>query len=507
MWIKTDNKDDNFVVTYRRLSKIATQLPYVSPESDTAQDFIHNWIRLAQQALLSVNLFGLRLLLIKLEKLIATIPEWETVLLEFQGRLALITSQNRLAYECFQNQLSLAKAKGDTKAICQAQLGVGECLIAQLQYNKAEAVLENILWSCEKTCTACDYALLKVQIYNQFGRLYHLRKQWQLSNKYLLQALQISPHITNVANFLVAQEESRSYRWLAMNHQPFRQWDNAEKYLQRSLDLSNQNHDVLGIMEANIQLGAVYYQKGFYDTALICFEGGLAISEQMGYLPMLAQGFYYKALAYIAMDRIKDALEMGQKSLETSLQLNQPEAMSRAYHCLGQIYKILNKKDKALESYLKALELYNPESYYPQWVELLSEAGDFLLSLPNINDYWEKALACYRQAIGLVEAEEKLDYLATLMGRMGRAFTRIKGVEGLEDALRCYRVQLRLAGDLDSPNLPMAEAVALRVQAFMGMQRISALQGNRKINPNAELIKFYYEAFKTNAPSQSVALG
>jgi tetratricopeptide (TPR) repeat protein len=494
MWITNSNTDNHFVASYRRLSELAHDVPVLTNNPQNAQAFIEEWETLTRLALRSANLFGLRLLILKLQKIITNFPEWQTVLLYYQGQLNLITSQNTKAEQSFQQQYELAQQRNEPKAICLALLGLAESFIAQLQFNKAEAVLEKSLAICPQKREDWDNAILWVQVYNQFGRLYHLRKQWQLSENTLLKALELVRQLSQPGSLLLAREEAFCYRWLGINCQPRRRWDKAEHYLEISLNLSHHSQDVLGVVEAKIQLGAVYYQKGHYDTALICFEGGLAISEQLGYLPMIAQAFYYKGRAYLATGKKADALEMAQKALETGLSLNQAEAISRAYHFLGQIYNNMGRHEKALENYLKALEMFNPQSYYPQWVELLVEAGDFLLSLPDKNGYWEQALECYRRAIDLVEAEEKLDYLATLMGRMGRAFTRLKGLDGVGDAMRCYRLQLRLAGDLDSPDLPVAEAVALRLEAFMGMQRCSALQSNRNLNPTADPLTLYFEA-------------
>ncbi len=52
-------------------------------------------------------------------------------------------------------------------------------------------------------------------------------------------------------------------------------------------------------------------------------------------------------------------------------------------------------------------------------------------------------------------------------------------LEGMKDASRSYRIQLQLAGDLDSVVLPSAVAVAMRVEALMGLQRCTALQVNK----------------------------
>jgi tetratricopeptide (TPR) repeat protein len=507
MRLEKFNSDNWFVTAFRRLSLIATELPTLSENSGIAQNYIQEWKRLAEQAYLNANLFGLRLLLLKLRSLLNQFPQWEIIFLQFQGYVALTTSQNKPAQECFQKQYNLAKIRADKPAMGQALLGLAQSLIAQLEFDKAKVVLEKCLSTGEEFRNSREYTLIHLQSYNQLGRLYHLHKKWQIAEEYLTKALALLRQTHPNNQPLLAREEATVYRWLGVNQQPYRRWDIAENYLKISLDLSNQNRDVLGIVEANIQLGIVYYQKGYYDTAIICFEGGLAISEQLGYLPMLAQGYYHKARAYIALNKLADALELTQKSLEISLTLDHPESIALAYYCLGQIYKLSNKPSKAIEAYQNAVRGFNPDSYYPQWVELLAEVGDFLLDLPDKNGYWDIALDCYRRATKLVEQEEKLDYLATLLGKMGRAFTRIKGVEGLEDALRCYRLQLRLAGNLDSPNIPVAEAVALRVQAFMGMQRISALQGNRKVNPDANLIKTYYEAYKAENKDATLALG
>jgi hypothetical protein len=107
--------------------------------------------------------------------------------------------------------------------------------------------------------------------------------------------------------------------------------------------------------------------------------------------------------------------------------------------------------------------------------------GDYLLQLhqgsdqENISGYWQEALQCYRAAIVIIENNSELYYLAPLLGKMAWALLKLEGLAGLNEAMRCFRLQLNLLGDIASPFFEAEDAIIQRAQAVNGLQICAAL--------------------------------
>jgi tetratricopeptide (TPR) repeat protein len=477
--------DKHFLEAFRTLSKVARAIPNTAPNSEAAQHFIEEWQKLAEQAVLIGNLYSLRLLLDSLRKLTKYHPEWQTILCRYTGRLAWISGDYQQAYHYFKLQLLLAQAQGEVADTITAQLDLAEVLLSQSQFSMIEILLKQGLEAGYEH----HLELKQIQILNRLGRFYHHQQHWEISQSYLEQAftlLQAVKEVSETTSLELILEEAFTYHWQGANHLATRQWRAAEIALWRSLNLSNRHRNVLGIIETLLKLGMVYHQDNHHDSAMFCFNGSLAICEQLHYLPILLQAYYHKALTYCKFGHYQEALQPAQRAVEIGLETEQTEWLARAFYNLGQIYHHLKESKLALACHLKAAELYQTTYHQPQWIETLVGVGNFLLSLYDQSAYWEQALDCYRKAIHLMETNQKLEHLAPVVGKMARAFTKVSGLAGLDDAARCYRLQLQLAGDLDSVELPPEIAVAMRVEALTGILCCTGLKINQLRLPAPE---------------------
>jgi tetratricopeptide (TPR) repeat protein len=244
------------------------------------------------------------------------------------------------------------------------------------------------------------------------------------------------------------------------------------------LQIRYKYHDLLGIVESMLKLGAVYQQLEQQDRALTCFEGSLAICQQLHCLPLSLQAYYFKASAYFSLGRYKEGLAPARTAVDIGLRLKQSDWLARAYYILGSIYNKTGDIKASINCHIEAAKLYQEDDDNPFWIEILIGLGDFLLAVPEQPELWERALNCYRLAINVIEKNQQLEYLAPALGKIARAFLKVKGLDGVEDAARCYRLQLQLAGDLESTVLPVSVAVALRVEALTGIQVCASLRSN-----------------------------
>jgi tetratricopeptide (TPR) repeat protein len=326
---------------------------------------------------------------------------------------------------------------------------------------------------------ALGLVVLEARTLNRLGYLSQLRQQWEAGLEYLQQALELL-NCDSEKNPAIELFKASTLHWLGAHHTEMREWAAAEEALSQSLALRYQFRHMTGVAETLLQMGIVYQQTSNNQSALICFEGSLAICKQLNYVPALLQACFYKAGVFYASGRYKEALALAQQAVEIGRATEQNDWLAKAFFRLGQIYHKLQKEEQAIEAHLRVARLYRAGSQNPQWIELLIGVGDYLLGVQERPDYWQQGLSSYRYAITLIEKNERVEYLAPALGKMGRAFLRIGDVAGMQDAARCYRIQLQLAGDLDSVVLPPEVAVAMRVEALMGLQRCAALQVNKK---------------------------
>ena len=466
---------------FQSLAQAVKALSIAKFDPTTAAQTLQQWQRLAKAASLNGNVANLKLLITLLRSLVPIYPEWEFFLHQYAGMLALLEGLYGLAGKYFEKQLAEAHRQQNPAYLVQAQIALSEAGLPLNQWARVEALLKEAFESSYQHNFYLDY----IRALNRIARWCYARRRWEVGYGYSKQVLELIRTYPDKQNLVAKQTEIEleaafAHHWIGCYHAAHRQWHEAAHSLETSLDVRHRYRDLLGIVETLLKVGTVYQQLGQQDKALTCFEGSLAICQQLHNLPLALQAYYYKAATYHSLGRDKEALAPAKIALEIGLQLKQPEWLARAYFVLGRISARLGDQKSSITCHLQAIKLYQTNDENPQWIEILIGVGDDWLAQRLRPELWERALTCYKQAIGLIESNQQLEYLAPALGKIARAFLKVEGLQGVDEAARCYRLQLRLAGDLESSVLPVPEAVSLRVEALTGIQCCAAL----KINPN-----------------------
>jgi tetratricopeptide (TPR) repeat protein len=466
---------------FQNLAEQAKLSHDIQANPERVEQFFKNWEQMAQQTLLTANLERIGTLTGLIEPFSKVHPRGLMLFQRYQGKLALIKGEYPEASRAFKEEHDLAEFLSDTIGLILANLNLAEALKAQGQVKLTERHLQQAL----QLSYDHNLVLYEVKTLNRLAQLYLPQQRWdniQTSLEhsfYLLQNLKKQTAPNTFEMLFLEVEEAFNRQLAGLNHAMAKQWELAEKTLLESLTLSYRCKDKLGAIEAELVLGSVAYQSGQYNKALVYFNGGRAESEQFGYLEGLVRGHYYISLIYFAQKQYPKALGHARRAMKSGQYIGKGIWLAWATYQVGQIYKQLDMKQLALEKHLEAGKLHSPEDQYPQWIELLIGLGDYLVELPEQPQNWEEGLKCYRQAIKLMEANERLEHLAGVMGKIAQTFIKLKGEQGLDEAERCYQLELRLAGDLDSTILPPSVAVPLRVEALTGIQRCAALRAKQ----------------------------
>lgn len=450
---------------------------------------LEQWLSLAKQTTQIGNIASLKLLLSLLRSLLPSHPSWELYLHRYLAKIALIEGLYPQATTLLEKVLTKAKEQNNLKQIIEAELDLAEAYLVQNRYDETEKLLKNAFEVSHQQ----RYYLFYVRALNRLARLCYFRRNWDTSQLYLEQVNALISSYPNKDNLdketqiELELEEAFAHQWQGAILTVKRQWAAGVELLEATLKVYYRYQHLLGIVETMLNLSAVYQQLEQHPKALICIEGSQAICEQLHCLPLSMQAYYYKAIHFYVNKQYLEASNEAYRATEIGNKLKQTDWLARACYVMGRSQAKLGDTKAALKNLLQVIDIYGKSGdANPQWIDVLIGTGDFLLSLPDQPTYWEQGLDCYLWANDLIEFNQQLEYLAPALGSMARAFLKVKGLDGIEEAARCYRLELQLAGDLESTVLPIAVSVALRVEALTGIQCCAALRSNPNFDGTLE---------------------
>jgi len=468
-------------VRVQALERAITILSTSTPDPTWANHVLEQWLQLARQTVLIADLDTLKLLLSLLRNVSSQHPNWQIHLFQYAGHMAAIKGLYKQAEGFFEKQLSLTLERKNPTDIIEAQINLAEILIAQGQTDRAEKLLKEAIESSQKNRLYLPY----VRSLNRMGGLYCQQRKWKNSQRCFaleLTTLQTLPERETLDAFsrtLLELENAYTCHWLGVIQANNRRWEEATDFLEESLKIRQKHGSLAGVAESLLKLGEVYQQSGDWDTAISYLERSLDTCQQIRNLTLSLQALCLQAVSYYRLGKHWKGFIAARRAVAIGLKAEEQDWLARSYYILGQLQNKLGDSKAALNNLARFAKAFPRHDNNPNWIEPLIEVGDFLLSLPDNPSLWEQALECYTRAADLIELNQQLEYLAPALGKMARAFLKVKGLEGLDEAARCYRLELQLAGDLESVVLPVAVAVALRVEALTGIQSCAALRKNR----------------------------
>jgi adenylate cyclase len=176
-------------------------------------------------------------------------------------------------------------------------------------------------------------------------------------------ALQIREETGNKADI------AASYNNIGHVHEDQGNYPEALKNYIHALKLREETGNKKGIASSFNSIGLIYQYQGAYDDALKNQLRALQIQEEIGYKPGMAVTYNNLGVTRWRQGNINEALEYYLKALQIREALNDQHGLVFSYINIGAIYHLqadepetsLNQRtkatDKALESFLKALEI------------------------------------------------------------------------------------------------------------------------------------------------------
>ncbi|NBC26617.1 MAG: tetratricopeptide repeat protein, partial [Bacteroidetes bacterium] len=131
----------------------------------------------------------------------------------------------------------------------------------------------------------------------------------------------------------------------------------AEEYLFRALELNKEMGNLRNQITNHISLGVLYKEWENYDLARQNYERVLEIADQLGNVISKIQAIYNLGVLYTETGDTDRALESYRESLRLSQENNIPIGFFYNHAGMGDLYVELEDYDRAIENYQQALEI------------------------------------------------------------------------------------------------------------------------------------------------------
>lgn len=203
----------------------------------------------------------------------------------------------------------------------------------------------------------------------------------------------------------------------------------AEEYLFRALDLNREIDNLRNQITNHISLGVLYKEWDKYELSEEHYERVLELAEQTGNALSRIQAIYNLGVLYTEMGRTDEALESYRESLRLSEENNIPIGFLYNHAGMGDLYVSQGKYDLAIENYQEALEIAEMvqatdmlKNGLQNLYETADEAGDTNLAYSYLARYSslidslsqterEEALARQEAMLELRSEQEKSELL------------------------------------------------------------------------------------------------
>jgi two-component system NarL family sensor kinase len=169
--------------------------------------------------------------------------------------------------------------------------------------------------------------------------------------------------------------------------------------------------------------GTIYDDLGKFDSAFICYDSAMTISERSGFKKGVANIHNNKALIYLKMGRLDDALSSHLYALRYRQQMNDTAAIASSLGNIGMIYTNLKQHKKAIENFNECIRIkklmHEPDEKLARWYNSLAIAYD--------DDGQDSlALIYYTTSIKISEAAKDEYNLGFAYGNLGSYYQEHK---------------------------------------------------------------------------------
>ena len=304
---------------------------------------------------------------------------------------------------------------------------------------EAKLLLDSIFEKVTKQ--KIDY--YKATVYNNYGDVYLLNGDFELSLTYFKKANEFAEEFENQL------ELGKSLFGMGSVFGYLENYILARKHYSMALEIYKNIDYLSGIASIYNDLGRLYYLQNELDKAIAMLERCIQIDRQLNDKEGL--GFSYSNLGafYFANNEVEKAIDYHQKALAIRKEMDNDVLVARSLNNLANAYSSINQVEKAIELYKQSLDLkYTFNNPYDIAVTLNNmgdtyletksnpnEAYNYLMQAKLILDTLPATLNSYDNSLYLSRAYEQMDSSTLAVQYLNQYYF-------LRDSLRTYKSNL-----------------------------------------------------------------
>lgn len=302
----------------------------------------------------------------------------------------------------------------------------------------------------------------KVALLHFKGCFYQQKGEFDDALKFFQKSLALSNEIGSKGDISLAQNGIGTTYWRKG------ELDKALKYFQTSLALRQEVGNKQDIAGSLNNIGNIYWQKGDLDQALECYQQSLVLREEVGNKQHIAMSLNNIGNIYDAKGDLSKALGFHQRSLSLREELGNKQHIAMSLNNLGAIYWLKGDLIQALEYFKQSLAIR----------KALGNDQDIAGSLHNIGETYklrgdlDEALQAYWESLAIFEKLGNQLYIAVSFLNIGAIFHQ-KGK--LEQALRYLEQSLALSEEIGNKQ-DIAEVLFRLISLAIDMSSLEQAQ-------------------------------
>jgi len=294
------------------------------------------------------------------------------------ARLYERNGERDLALEHFNIGRGILESEGPSLEMVRLDSGVAFLNIRQGRYEEAIELCRRSLEMVDKLPESVDARKERARIYNNLGSIHLHWNDYPQAIEHFEKSLAI--RIENGDRHGAAI----IYNNLGVVYERQGDYDKALEYHRQSFELKKEIGDLYGLAISHANLGLILYYKGDYSQALGHLEQAVSICRDIECEWLLPEIYGSAAEVRLALGDIKEALKLGQASLEMAHKTGDRVFEGAAHRVLGKVMALgCRWWEEGEKHFSKSVDIlrslgneYELGKSYCEWGLVLKDRGD-----------------------------------------------------------------------------------------------------------------------------------
>jgi len=218
---------------------------------------------------------------------------------------------------------------------------------------------------------------------------------------------------------------------LLLEGQNFLQKNNANKALksfQEAYKMSKKLSFQVGMVDAQIQIGQIYYNWGQYDKALLQYIETRTKAMEIGYDFGSAFSCNYMGKYWHTKGDFGKSMDYFNEGLLYALSSNDNSITSEIYRNIGNYYNTIGNHSKALEALFKSLTYIDENENPMNFASSCNHIGNVYQDMENLS----QALHFHRKALEIRKKMKYAEGIGKSLRNLGEVYEQMQKIDSAE---------------------------------------------------------------------------